>query len=322
MKPNSFLVLFLIAMTMSLPIKAIGNDGKGRTPPGVQVYKDGSAVVESISGGTHEGPNGVLTAVEYLAIYTKNDAQSVAGFYRKSLGINPVTKSYGQSFYLGMDVDDYGRYTVPVTVDIVEASRRKDQSIKKERLFGAMEDDMRESRMAGTSKHSSTDVKKLKQRYLYLIKRWYPDFDVREKLHNCEQGMSFDSEDYVDQSEVDAAKIQALVAQGRYEEAGSIVDKRAEAGMAEQNEAIREKWDDWINCLDEIDLHSYRTLIMISKVSDQFRPETANGQEDVNSRLNEKKSGHSDRESEKESSNTSDELMNKGMDKLKGMFGL
>ena len=269
------LPILVVTMFSAGPGQAAGHS---RMPPGVQVYEEGSAVIEA-GTGIHEDSHGGMTAIDNITIYTKSDVRSVSGFYRQLLGINPSMKSYGQSFYLGMDVNDSGSYSVPVNIEIFEASKRKRKSIEEERLFSGMEDDMLNSQMAGTSKHSSADLNKLKQRYLFLTKRWYPGFDVDEKLHGCKNMRSQNMEGIESARDPDAmaAQIQQLVAQGKFDEATQMAQAGAQSGMAEQNESMRDNWDDWVGCLDDIDSHSYRTKIMIWKVSDRFRPAAKEG---------------------------------------------
>jgi len=163
-------------------VQAVEHD---RIPPGVQTYQGGSALMDS-GMSVYEGKGGRMTAMQYLVIYTKDDVHSVVDFYGKMLGMDPVRKKYGLSFDLGTDIDDHGVYRVPVSLEIHVASKRQSNSIDGEILFDGLEDDLVRSSLAGVSSADySADLRRLKRRFMYLTKRWYPGYDLTKKLERC-----------------------------------------------------------------------------------------------------------------------------------------
>ena len=90
--------------------------------------------------------------------------------------------------------------------------------------------------------------------------------------------------------------------------------------MASQNESMKDYWDNWISCYDEISHHAYQTKIMIWKVSNRFRAATGADRNHA-TRSSMDKQGRGEKESPSEESSNSNQLMDKGLNKLKGMFG-
>ncbi len=296
MKLKYLVIAWLTLGTGGIPLVYAG---EGQLPSGVQMYRGGEAV-EDDSGFAH-------------IIYTKDVPEKVMAFYRKTLGMEPIQ---GRSFYLGDNHTGTQIDSGPVYLTVKMSAEREDSSISESDLFDTLHEEMQEGSMMGRTGHSEHEFQQLKQKYAHLAKGWYPTIDAQEKLNACMEGAGSGSEDYGDQSEADAARIQALVAQGRYEEATNLANKSAQAGMAAQNEAVRVHWDEWVSCFKELDRHDYQVQILIGKIYGDFAPATANGRENAIRRLNEQKSEHSDEDK------SNNDLMDKGMDSLKGILGL
>ncbi|MDF1581403.1 MAG: hypothetical protein P1P74_11600 [Desulfuromonadales bacterium] len=309
-------ILFLLAPGISPP--AMGEENPGKLPPKVQKYKSGDVVEDY--------------AWRVLNLYTKDDPDKVADFYRKTLGMDPIS---GRTFYLGEDVLNLSRpseadETVYLTVSA--AAERERGDLTEAKLFGTMQGEMQKNKMLGSPKHSDREYQQVQQKYAHLVKSWYPDFDVKEKLDKCsnekERNIDAieDSNQYSEQDEDEAAaRIQQLIAQGRYEEAmqiaKSIAGEGRRVGEEVQQENMKDYWDYWLECLDEIDRHAYPTQIAIGLVQSHFRAGTGAERKRAASRLAGQERQGSDQEDQSESSKESTNLKDKGLKKLKGMFG-
>ncbi|MFQ5639982.1 MAG: hypothetical protein ACE5IR_18535 [bacterium] len=316
---KKILTLFplMLAISTGYFLKVADGAEHNLMPPGVQKYNQGEAIAKN-GTGTHEDAKGSMTALDYIAIDTKDSVDKVARFYQNLLEVAPRKTSFGISFYLGQDVDDFGRYNVPVHLEVYESVKRERNEISEEKLFGGLKENLEKQQMLGSGRHDEDDFKQVKRKYAHLLKAWYPKYDVKEKIHECEHERQSnmeavrESRSYSDEDEGRmTARMQQLIAQGRFDEAASIgrsmQNEGARVGMAEQNESMKDYWNNWISCYDEISKHAYPTRIMIWLVSNRFRPGGAEAESDEN------------KDSDDSPGN---ELMDKGMDGLKGVLGL
>ena len=305
----------LVFFAMGLVSSVIGEEVQGKLPPNVQVYRGGDAV---------EDNNGFN-----LKIYTKDNPAKVTEYYRKALRMDPMR---GRTFYLGEDVLNLNRPSeadeaVYLTVFSAQERERGDNNIDESDIFKFLQDEMQKQKMLGTAKHSDREFQEVKQKYAHLAKAWYPDFDVKEKLHTCktERKRNVDaieqSNEYYDRDEEFAMKIQQLVAQGRLEEAKQMANEQAQTGKSVQDEGTKDYWNNWLGCLDEINKHAFQTQIVIGLVRNNFRKGTQTDRERATSNLDRQNRQSEQQKSQTKPSETSNPQMDKQLKKLKGMFG-
>ncbi len=256
----------LTVSAMVVPLSAVAYDEGGHLPPGIEVYGVGGSIEDSSGFNVH-------------IIYTNDAAEKVMAFYRKTLGTVPVR---GKTFYVGDDntnseAGDGG----PIYLTVEPASERNDVSISETDLFDTLQENQRRSRMMGNAEHSEREFQQLKQQYKHLAKGWYPTIDVQDKLDACTDEESAYSEDYADESNASATRIQELVAQGKFDEATNLVSGMAQKGMGVQGENTADVWDTWVSCLEELDRHDYQLQVLIGKVHYRFSPPTQAGRENA-----------------------------------------
>lgn len=288
----------IMALGLLLPLSAMAedddNDGYGRIPPGVQLYP----------GGVEGGKMSMFANI----YYTNDTPDKVMDFYRRTLGMEPVEK---RTFYLGEnDVPGVTDGNGPVNLRINTASEREGFTYSEKTLFGSLEEALKNPMFK--TDFTERDVQEVKHRFAHLSKAWYPTINKKKVDRVCnERGEALAKQqgDVRSQGEMDAKRIQELVAQGRGQEATALVHQSAGRGANFQSDAMSVHLADRVRCLEEYDKYDYQVEIFIGKASDFFTPASAEG------------GSRGGKGSASKSSGITDQLKDKGMGKLKGMFG-
>ena len=297
---------YMIVAILVMPVAVGAGEKQWKLPSVVQKYPD-TQRVEQLSR-------------EKLSMYTDDDAEKVTNFYRKTLNMDTVGEG---KFLVGKNVR---KLDGPSHMDYdvwLKVRRIKHQVVKKKGLFGFLQKEIMVKRI-----HTEQELKQAQQKYAHLAKAWYPDFDVKGKLNSCEEATrskvtaaekKISKRDRGSEQEM-MAQIQALMAQGRYQEAGALAKKSARPGMEASQAGMEENktdhWDEYIACLDEVDKHDYRTRIDVDLVIEHFKPSTEAS----------RKARTAEKDGQKQTSNSSDEKPNSeksmvpDMDDLKKMF--
>lgn len=255
------LLVFLLITTCP----AGARQSSGGLPPAVKKYSSPDSVEK--------------TARDKTEIYTNGDAMGVIAFYRNSLGFEPDANGY---FFVGWDALNKARPSeADARVGVAVNRENKSRQIKDSDLFEYFKIDI-----AINGKHSEQDLAREKQKYSHLTTAWYPDYEPKRKLQECRDSrgtaaVSASTGDRATSKEQEkelVARMEDLLAQGRYQEAGQLGRQRSgdigAASSAVKTEGARDNWVFWTGCLDELDQHDYRTKIEIDHVLNIFKPST------------------------------------------------
>jgi len=317
MKTNWIKTLLLITLLLPLPAAA-DDDTPLPLPPGVQLYQGGGAVQKA----------------EYFAnyTYTKDSTDTVTNFYRRTLGSEPIE---GRTFYLGHTYTNSpwdGRRSIFLEV---RSAADQDNLISESDLFGSLEGQIKMSKMHGAGgAQNDRKLQGLKKKYAHLANKWYPELDERKILSECGKegnaARSKEGADYKSQNEMDSQRIQELAMQGRGDEAKALAMQSGNRGANLQNQmtSVRETdFKEWERCYRKLEGRDYRTMVIIKRVDGDFNAPSASGREKALRELNKDQGDRAEskkeeaHESSSKSSSVTDQLKDKGMGKLKGMFG-
>ena len=255
-------ILALFVLTLSSV--AIGGDQQGELPPVVKKYPDKQLYDQQSSNK--------------LTIYTKDDFSKVNNFYRKTLRMDPISEG---KFLVGQNVRKLSGPSHTDSALWLEISNKKYDLLDEKDLFGFLQGEITVKKI-----HSAQELKQVKRKYSHLAGAWYPDYDAQKKLKSCSEATRASvnaSEKKVpkrnkEREQAMMAQMQALMAQGRHQEAARLAQESIKPGVdlssAIQQENKTDHWDEWVACLDEVDRHDFRTKVEIDLVTEHFKPGT------------------------------------------------
>jgi len=263
MRVTGILVLFILTLSSV----ATGMEKPGKLPPVVKAYPD-KAFYEQKSR-------------EKLTLYTNDGFSKVSDFYQKTLSRPPVSKG---KFLLGENVM---KLTGPSHTDFklwLEVSHKKHKLLKERDLFKYFHQEVAVKRI-----HSDKELEEVKKKYAHLAGAWYPDYDAKKELESCSEATRANvnrakkkmPKRNKKQEQAMLAEMQALMAQGKHQEAAMLAQKStragAEMGKAMQEEGKADHWKKLLDCLDEVDRHDFQTRIEIDLYYDNFKEITKSG---------------------------------------------
>ena len=127
--------------------------------------------------------------------------------------------------------------------------------------------------------HSQAELEQLAERYAYLEScvfevmkndngQWLPADKVLVDKYYAARKDAF-SEPAMDMEQL-ARKMQELVLAGRMQEAQALTEKMTSGLGALDDTAAADTWQDGLDLLQELNLHAYRTVILIDKKPEQW----------------------------------------------------
>lgn len=205
--------------------------------------------------------------LDYFTYYSKAPEAQVVTFYEDKLGRKIEDGSVGT----GLSGRSFIRGKV------VEASVSI-KNLKNQSSAGKVFERLKEITKQG--RHSKAEYQQVYAQYGHLAKSYFlPTLDgnrdaviyseYEDKLDQAKAGLEGGFEDT-------GARMQELMQQGRFEEMAELSEQMLSKseGAAEQAEAGSvagvDIWDNWIQCLKEMDRHAYPTMIKIDKHPSQW----------------------------------------------------
>lgn len=289
---------------------------QGRIPPGIQKYNSQGSVEK--------------TSREKIEIFTNDNPTTVIDFYRRNLHFSQDATGY---FFVGWDALNPNRPSeADYRVGVKVLTGNNSQAPKDRDLFDYLKLDI-----ITNGNHTEKELQQVKEKYSPLLDAWYPDYDPNKALSECRNSRSAvasamsgnDSSSSTRHDEM-AAKIEELVAQGRFQEAGQLGMQVKEEGTGASGEVQadgnRDNWAFWLGCLDEINRHAYQTRVEIGLVLGHFKPATDKQRKDYEGYAEEENRRNQKREAAKKDAPENmtgadlNEQMNEQMEQFKKMF--